>query len=94
MSAIRRQGRPELTESDAQAMHRIARSADGRALLDRLERVKHYKQDMSPGIKDYGEQMQHQGKIREITELLREFTDAEAATRIIRPVVNQQKRFG
>lgn len=75
-------------------MHRIMRSVDGQVLLHRLERVKRYKQDRADDITDHARSMQHQGQIKEIKELVREFQDADNAAQPEAPHVDRQKRFG
>lgn len=94
MSAPRRQGRPELTDDDIQALARLTRDRDGKMLLDRLERIKRHKQDMAHNIREYADQMQHQGAIAELIDLQREFEDAVKAINEKPVAVDRQGRFG
>lgn len=94
MSAPNRQGRPSMTEDEAQSMARLMKDRDGRMFLERLERIKRHKQDLAHNIKDYAAQMQHQGGITEIIDLQREFSDALKSQSYQRPAVNRQGRFG
>ncbi len=93
-NAPKRQNRPAFTQEEVQALHRILRSPDGQVLLNRLERVKRYKQDRADDITDHSRSMQHQGQIKEIKEIVREFEEADNAAKPDGPVVDRQKRFG
>lgn len=94
MSVPRRQGRPEFTADEEQALARLTRDPDGMVLIKRLQRIKTHKQESAHRIKEYSDQMQHQGGIAEMIDLLRDFDDAEKAASTKPVTVNKQGRFG
>lgn len=88
--APRRAGRPAMTEAEAQAMYRLARSHDGRTFLARLDKIKAKRHEVDLQL-DGSDSDKNKGRIMEIIDLQREFRDAQPKGR--GSGVDEQKRF-